>query len=410
MFNTSIVKKMKHLSNFTSPNSTKNYPTINSSNTPLTDDADAVYVSPLITKIDDDEPNKKTSVAQKIEKNKNTYAGLKKLQKKPVSELQVENNVEICVFQIKYLGKSPFLLYNLFKNNQVLTWPTMNIQKVNMENIIDKVKKNFDAPEMVVTYEGYYDNNDAKQLWFRYSDNTTEATLCKYHDNYIWCLCSEIVNDQKYLTFNIDQNVVQFFIKNPDFLYIKNNLGNLYETPVVAYYGNSKNNIAYTATFGRTKSAHRRYGSHYYFRRYEEAIKYAVWTMDNKPKMVFNKSLTINNEGKYERGGLVRFVLFLKHTKVFLDTEDDIEKKTTTTLIDNSTKKSRDVDDDWTSMFDSVMNGAMTQNIAGQTKNIAPVLVVKKYEQQMPLTYYYVNTAQKLAEKKTNTTPGLIVE
>lgn len=419
MFNTSIANRMKKFSsNSVLYNSLSNYPTLKSSDK---DDKDIIskdLVIPLHKNINNNIlGDKKNNVV--IDYKNDTYGGIEKLKKLPIEKIPLENEVEICIYQIKYFGNKPVLLFNLAKKRNTLHWPVLNAKDVNFDNMIDNVKKYFKIKDTFLTYEGVFTHAEKPQIWFRYSDDISSAQLCKYSDEYIWCLCSEIVNDKKYLNISIDNNVVSFFIKNPDFLHIKNNLGNIYDTPIVGFYGNCEDSISYTSVFGRTRSAVRRYGEFYYFGTYEQAMRFSIWTMNYKPLVIANKSLTIDKDGKYVRGGLVRFVLFFNNTKIFLDRKTDpiLDKKKNiykddssyATFIRVNTQKVRDSKGMWTEKYDSTMNGYINKTINDKDIHLKPLLVVKNYDQQIPISYYFVDTKQKNAVRG-DTTHELIVE
>ena len=404
MFNTSIAKKMKRFGTIgtkdspsTIVSSETNYPSlsrddVNDKNDK--NDKDDDEQSNLSVKEENDEPVLRSDI----------YGGNVNLKKIPVTELPLQTDLQICVFHIKYFGIKPVLLFNLQNVSNELKWPTISPGKMNYDEIVEKVKKYFKTDGFLITYEGVYSHDGINQIWFRYSDKNVIAELCSYTDKYVWCLCSEIVNEKKYLNIGIHNNVVTFFIDNPDFLYIKDPIGNTYTTPIVAYYGNSSKSVAYNAVFGRTRSAQRRYGSFYYFGTYAQGMRYAIWTMNYKPLVISNKSITIDKKGKYERGGLVRFILFMDNINVFLDRVSDpiIDKdetyddnNTLAQFVRNNTQKVRDTNGLWSERYDSVFNGHIYKKIGDKEVDLKPLIVVKKYDQQIPLTYYYVDTSQK---------------
>ena len=399
MFNTSIAKKMKRFATIgktpTIVSGETNYPSLSR------DNVDASIVSDV-----DKKPNIFSSNEENDEQviQNNIYGGLENLKRLPVSELPLQTDMQICVFHIKYFGIKPVLLFNLYNRTNVLEWPTISPGKMNYDEIVEKIKKYFKNGGSLITYEGVFSHDGKNQIWFRYSDKNDIAQLCSYSDKYVWCLCSEIVNEKKYLNIDIHDNVVSFFLDNPDFLYIKDPIGNIHATPIVGYYGNSSKSIAYTAVFGRTRSAQRRYGSFYYFGTYAEGMRYAVWTMNYKPLIVSNKSITVDKKGRYERGGLVRFILFMNNVNAFLDREsdpiidinetydnDDAQAK----FVRSNTQKVRDTTGKWSENYDTIFNGRIYKKKGDKDVDLKPLIVVKKYDQQIPLTYYYVDTSQK---------------
>jgi len=113
--------------------------------------------------------------------------------------------------------------------------------------------------------------------------------------------------------------------------------------------------------------------------------------------------ITIDEDGRYDKGGLVRFALFMGKTNVMMardsDTEDQSEvsqELAANNAFIKETMKIRDVDANWVSDFNSVRHGKHTVNLEGRDPRVLlPQIVVKDYNQQVPLSYYYVNTDQE---------------
>ena len=93
----------------------------------------------------------------------------------------------------------------------------------------------------------------------------------------------------------------------------------VYETPSVGYYGSYYKNIAMTSVFGlRREEPTASLGPYYYFGSYERAMRDAIWSSSKKPMKVDGELITIDEEGRYDKGGLVRFALFMGKTNVMM--------------------------------------------------------------------------------------------
>jgi hypothetical protein len=113
--------------------------------------------------------------------------------------------------------------------------------------------------------------------------------------------------------------------------------------------------------------------------------------------------ITTDEEGRYDRGGLVRFALFMGKTKVMMSRDSDIEDQSeisqelaSSNSFIKETMKIRDVDANWVLDFNSVRHGRYAINTEGREPSVLlPKIVVKDYNQQVPLSYYYVSTNQE---------------
>jgi len=306
------------------------------------------------------------------------YSGIKKLNKRNKLPKTITGEVDICVFCLKKVYDKPYLLFSLQKSGDVFKWPTYDITKGGFVGATSYLHSYFKIDDSVITYEGLITENGRTKLWFRYSDKIEIVPLKKKDDPHTWCLCDEIVNHKKYLTFEIDKMVVDFFTHNPDFNYITNHLGEIYETPVVGYYGNHYSATAYISVFGRKRNGIGINGPFYYFSPYNVAIRYSIWTHNHKQLKISDKMLTIDNDGKYTEGGLVRFVIFLGNTQVLFSDDD------------NSVGTS----ESWAGEYNTIIRG---RSVGTGDDNYESLIAIRKYDQQLPLSYYYVNTSQKNA-------------
>ena len=124
------------------------------------------YVTP-------DEMKKHDETPTPIIDGKNVlYSGLQQLKKNPISGVNMSSGVSICMFRIDNSSVRPFLQFSLKKEKNALVWPTINMKDNTIGNAIEQLKKKFKKEDTVITYEGVFEHNKQKQLWFRYSTKT----------------------------------------------------------------------------------------------------------------------------------------------------------------------------------------------------------------------------------------------
>ena len=180
------------------------------------------------------------------------------------------------------------------------------------------------------------------------------------------------------LNFNIHDDVRKFFLKNSNLVLIRDSNNSLYELPIAGYYGGYYKNISMVVVFGRGReSPFASFGPYYYFTSYEGAMNSSIWNPSRKPMEVDGELITNDEEGRYIRGGIVRFALFMGRTMMRRDA--------TMERVSESLKETiRDTNTDWVYKYNSIMTHSCHKS----------QMVVKDYVQQIPLSYYYVNTEQ----------------
>jgi hypothetical protein len=176
--------------------------------------------------------------------------------------------------------------------------------------------------------------------------------------NHMWlALSSEIVGDRKIYDTKMHENVTQFFENNPDFMYLKDMYDNDYELPVAGYSGSSKVNTEFMSVFGLSKTQRETYmGPYYYFTNYENALTIALFNKRSNPK---------------SQGGINRFAVFKGKTV------DDV-------VVPDETGS-------WVNEYDSVYIKYLNLEAVPYEKRPIihkEILVVKNYEQQVPISYY----------------------
>ena len=345
----------------------------------------------------------------------------------------IVTKIEICGFEIDNSGKSPFIKY-LFKKDlltNMLFFPSESLNYDNLKSdsliIYTKIKlfnllqmQNYDEFERKIHCKGFYVLDDEVKIFF-------DLTECKVHindifeSNTMWfCLLDEIVNYQRVLNFSIDETITTFFKNNMDFCFLHDKNNVIYEIPSVYYTGrNSSMTLNFTQMFGvSTNNKNSILGPYFYFTDYQTAVREGCWTIDNKPADKYGKVITDNEDGRYKNGGIVRFAIFLGKTKRIENFQSDANDMSDTKrerLRDRSlnqnieilTMRISDHDGKWAENYDSAYIGHIELDNGENLEN-TPIIVIKNYEQQIPLSYHYINKAT-LTEKYNRNNRYLIL-
>ena len=303
----------------------------------------------------------------------------------------------------------PLLLFCMRRDEtDTLRFPMMVYEGGSPDKVGMKILEHIfqEWPDATFSYSGYKRHNGVTYLWYEGNLAKTYGLVSGKRDDEIWFpLVSEIANYRKMLSFDIDPTVTTLFLDNPKLLYIADSTGRPYDVPSVGYFGSYYKRIGVTSVLGlRKQSPQASLGPFYYFGTYERAMRYAIWTIDYKPKSIDGVSLTIGEDGKYTRGGIVRFAVFLGKETVFLgrpkdeDDDSDASKRFLDERPDRAERLNmRDTAGKWTKKFDSAGLGSSTLTRPdGKAVRLTPQIVVKDYNQQFPLSYHYVDTSQHI--------------
>ena len=306
-------------------------------------------------------------------------------------------NIKIISYEIKNNSKYPYIKYLLIQNLQTntLNFPELKVNylELNSEKIIPLGKSkvflllnlNEYDYDKVICFKGFYVNNEEIHIFFDLTNCKIEieSTFRKYT---MWFgLIDEIINHTNICNLSIEPSVTEFFNSNIDFCFLKNKNGVNYEVPSVGYVGITQNRINFTYIFGVSKKDNNAIvGPYYYFTDYNNSIQEC-------------KLIDINNN----HIGIVRFALFLGKMKVIenLPTDkidrSDIKKERLVdpnldSILEELTIRISDHDGTWREKYDSVYLGNIKLDNDEYLKN-TPIIVVKEYDQQVPLTCHYIN-------------------
>lgn len=310
----------------------------------------------------------------------------------------------ICPYEINNDGKYPFLKYLLFKNpindtlyfisNKIPIGKEYNVivshSKVNLFSFLDL--EDYEKFNNECIFNGFYEENDKLYLFF-------DLTKCKldindvYRSNVLWfCLIDEIINQECVCDIKIDKSVNQFFINNLEFCVLLNEKGDVYETPTIGYVGKEESKLNFTYIFGEPPKNNDAFlGQFYYFTNFKNASNNILQNITNKKETIFLKR---------KRVGIVRFALFVgkvKHIENYPNDEIDSSEIKKNKLADDSldkkieelTMRITDYDGKWSYNYDSAHIGVIILD-DGESLKINNQIVVKDYNQQIPLSYHYI--------------------
>ncbi len=321
--------------------------------------------------------------------------------------------VNVCIYKINQEASYPFTMFLLYKyDNNNLSFIRINEKhKGNtlITHVLEKCRSLFTDQNAVIDYMGFIEeNNNRLTLVIQYTSQTQGIEQVTYNTAWWWTLPSEIINYKYILNFDINPLATTFLVKHNKLCLLYDKEGTVYETPEVGYYGNYYKKIAAVASLGLSRQGiFSSFGPFYYFSDYTHAMRNAFWSQGGKPKKVGDKYITVDEKGRYEKGGIVRFALFVGKTKMLLgrsgDKPDDSaisQDLTETNEFIKAMIKLRDNSAKWTEHYDSVRIGSHEIKLKDKpTIYTNPLIALKEYEQQIPLEYYFVDTSQDVDEK-----------
>ena len=316
------------------------------------------------------------------------YKGLDNLEKNIDNILKYNNKIKqifICGYRVNNTELFPFLNF-LLKNDietKELLFPSFSSSELSSDIIFKITKKMSSIFYNILSddkyeYKGFYYYKNNIYLFF-------DFTNCKliinnvYKNSIIWpVLIDEIINIKHVCNIKINSIISDFLNKNTDFIILKDKNDKTYEIPCITYVGKEISKLNFTYIFGASKPDNNLlFGPYYYFTNFYNAVKQV--TEENK-------------------GGIVRFALFTRLTKVILNNiadsvDESILKREliNNNLCENLTLRITDYNGNWIENYDSVYVGDIELDNGEKMKN-TPIYVVKKYEQQISLSYHFIDT------------------
>ena len=325
------------------------------------------------------------------------------------------SDILLCVYCVDSNGKYPFLKYLLTNSgNNTLLLPRIPIfSSFNKNNLISYSKvflsgllmiDNFEEFNNSLEFNGVYEYENKLYLFY-------DITRCKnitLNETYLNCnlrfgLIDEIVNTMNICNIKVDYETTKFFILNEECKYLRDKDGNLYEIPIVGYVGKqTEQKLNFTLIFGETaRDKTSIVGPYYYFTNFNRSIRQGGWSSNFKPESMYNNLITENEYGRYTKGGIVRFALFTGITKYIENFPNDsydeslikmerLDDETLNQKYEKLTLRISDHDGLWRNNYDSVYLGNIELD-DGSFLEDTPIIVLKEYNQQVPLTYHYID-------------------
>ena len=299
------------------------------------------------------------------------------------------NRISFCIYRIVHCKsqqnvKFPFLQYLLFKyptssssTSDLMVFPFIKKSK----NILTNAKKfikqliNKDIP-----IEGFIEKNKTVFLFYNfnafYEPYINKVFLMSKKNSLWWCIMDEICNHKKVITFPIHKSVYELFYKNPTLIYIKRKEKRI-EIPSISYYGNFFNFLPMIAAFGQQASSKNK-EKQIYFSSFRKAVRYGAWSPLYNQKYIYDEQVS-DIDGKYFKGGIIRFAIFLGNSKIINDTEFS----QLNSVIDNKS---------WKSQFQSLFITEV--KFGNQLLYVEPEYILKNFLQQTPLSYHEIDQSK----------------
>ena len=238
--------------------------------------------------------------------------------------------INFCIYRVitcknREKISNPFIQYLLYKypknntsHSDLMVFPFIKYKSGSVIKIINSTIK--DLTGYKLTIKGFIENNNQLFFFFDLQEIDTFAihivNLKTRNEKLWWCIIDEICNKRKVITFPIHPSVYKIFYKNPALIYLKNKDKQI-TSPVVGFYGNYYKFIPLVAVMGNKKSIREQLSNTdlLYFSTFRKAIRSGSWSPMYTERIAYNKKIT-DIDGKYSKGGIVRFALFLEKTKV----------------------------------------------------------------------------------------------
>jgi hypothetical protein len=317
-------------------------------------------------------------------------------------------SVVICAYLINTNGQFPFVQYLLTNNGyNNLTLPKLPVYSLfNKDDLIPYSQvylsgllqsNKFEEFSNNISFDGFYEYNNDLYLFFDITNCEVNVDETYLTSNVRFGIIDEIVNHRNVCNMQIDDNVSTFFTKNESLNYLYDECNNPYEIPSVGFVGKpSEQKTNFVMMFGESaKNKSAILGPYFYFTNFTNAIKNV----------------------EYKKGGIVRFALFTGKTKYIEnapnDPNDNSEikrQRLEDSMLDNKkeilTLRISDHDGNWAQIYDSAYLGKLELD-DGSLLVDTPMIVLKNYNQQVPLSCHIVdrrNIGENIEENKNSYT------
>jgi hypothetical protein len=334
-------------------------------------------------------------------------------------DLPPDSRVDMCIYRINRAQSStPFLQFLLYldgnendKGGAKLIFPYI-LSKHTKTGLADQcaapLRALFSSSENeplsdVVKYMGYIYHKNKKRctiffVWLHDEPaDVSDIPFMQSTNRWWWALSSEIFNEHQMMNYTISESVIEFFNRNMGVMQLEVD-GKPLESPSAFYSGNHFNYVSYMAAFGMKKASTRaHFGPYYYSVEFMSTMRYACYAMGLEARVLDDGTmLTVNEHGKYTRGGIVRFAVFLGRCRAFfLNGEEDRSDLSMYWAQKDPLIMSklalRDINGDWTRHFDSAYVGDYVFTYKNEVKKRASGWTIKDYDHQIPLSCHEID-------------------
>ena len=308
-----------------------------------------------------------------------------------------KGDYSVLMYSICTIALKPFLLFKLKLNNNSCILPQLSAIQGKAPYIEGMTYQGMLPDENLFVFEFNYNDKDVKKI--------------TKDQEYILVTIDDIINQKHTFDFQIDDNIIDLFLKHEEMIYLQDSRGELVETPMTAYRGEYYKMVGVLAGLGVPRSGpYSSLGPYFKFADYARSLRFGVVTLNGKPQYVGDEKITIGDTPVFTKGGIVKYLLFLGNTKVLLNLDSDPDDDSSESIrlakersFIKDTLKLRDSAGKWASEYDSIMQPLITiyDSESKRDRQLDPQVVVEAFKQQHPLQYAYLDTSNVTLDDKT---------
>ena len=301
---------------------------------------------------------------------------------------QIEK-INICCYNINNDIGKPFLQYLLYKDGNRFKFPWIKYDKTTKRDIndlcIDKLKSFFKNNQVKLYSKGFIHTKKTLYVFIEIKLDL-EIHLFNEKDSLLFCTIYEIVNERKILYYDVDKLLYDFFIENPDILFLHSG-EELLEIPCIFYNGCQDNKIDFYKLFNINKSGfYSVFGPFYYFTTSTSSIKWAGWLQLPEYNNILSNDVVDKKTLKFKKGNIIRCVLFMGNLLVKPTKKSDLSDNTKYLIsqkINSYSKYESDRDFDWTHNYDSILLNSKKNNLIIAMKNLENIKILTYHKLDM---------------------------
>ena len=321
-------------------------------------------------------------------------------------QLQSYKKLSIIAYDVRTNGSVPFMQILLSKSItcEELIFPNVPLLSSinNSHDFINYVKvclfgiiggddyENFDR---VTHLDGFYESETNElYIFFEISKFKLQLDDIYLNSGLRFALIDELMHHKSVCNIPISKEVSKLFNISSseysyEFCFLIDDSGENYEIPVVAYTSKLNKKLNYSFVFGEIKGdKNELFGPYYYFKNFTNAFEYAC-------EMI----------SRIGSSGIVRYALILGSVKYIENSLDDsidksdikqqrLQDEKLDQNFERQTMRISDHDGKWSQYYDSLYLGSIELDDGNKLrKDYCNMMVVKEYEQQIPLSFHYVN-------------------